>query len=132
MCSYISLSYCTACSVGSAAAVSTKLRRRHKLPQTVVMIFGSLTRDTSKNTRDGKNLSQVFKIERLAKHELPLVHAVAQVHKSLVVAVYPDKANPRKLEIDDGVDGQSQRCGKDQRVQPGAFLRVAHPESCDQ
>ena len=45
-----------------------------------------------------------------------LIHAVALVYESLIVAVYPDNPDSRKLEIDDGVDGQSQRCGEDQSV----------------
>ena len=61
-----------------------------------------------------------------------LVHAVALVHERLIVAVYPDNAEPRKLKIDDGVDGQSQRRSVDQCVQPLAFAGIAHSESCDE
>jgi hypothetical protein len=62
--------------------------------------------------------------------EQALVHAVALVHESLVVAVYPDNAGSRKLKIDDGVEGQSQCCGEDPNVQPRALIGVVHSQSC--
>jgi len=43
--------------------------------------------------------------------EQALIHAVALVHESLVVAVYPEKAYSGKLKIDDGVEDHSQCCG---------------------
>jgi hypothetical protein len=61
-----------------------------------------------------------------------LVHAVALVHESLVVAVYPDNAGSGKLKSDEGVDSQSQRYGEDHDVQPRALVGVAHVEPCDE
>jgi len=76
-----------------------------------------------------KLIVRAARVESSTEKGPALIHTVALVYESLIVAVYPDNPDTRKLKIDDGVDGQSQRRGEDRSVQPWSLVSVPHSES---